>query len=114
MSARAASSSRVEGESTAPPPSATTTGSGRVEHVGRDLLLDRAEPRLPGGCEEVDDRRAGAPLDLTVEVDERPVQPSCHLLAHGRLARAHEAREREMAAECVQVAGCHRSEMRSR
>ena len=82
---------------------------GRSEHGRGDGRLDLPEAGLAVAGEELVDRGAGAPLDLMVEVDELPAQPARDLLAERRLARTHEACEREMA-----VQGVRGHRMRSR
>ena len=114
MNARRASTPRVRSDSTAPPPSATTSGSRLAEDVVRDRLLDRAEARLAARDEQLRDRRAGAGLDLPVEIDEAPTEPRRGSLPRARLPRAHEPGEREVATERVQPRGVHRSPMRAR
>src|SRR6185295_14235784 len=57
------------------------------------------------------DRHRRVQHDQLVEVDERPSEPACALLAHRRLARAHQPDEHEMAAR-VAVGRGHRSEAR--
>ena len=70
---------------------------GAAQHLRRGALLGLAEHRLAMREHHLDARpRLG--LDLAVEIDERAAQPRSHLLAEGRLARAHEANEREVAA----------------
>ena len=76
-------------------------GLGGVEHGCGDRLLDRPEPGLAVAREQLLDRGARLPLDLVVEVDEAAVQPAGDLLAERRLSRAHEAGEREVAAQGV-------------
>ncbi len=69
-----------------------------VEHRRGNPRLDHPEPRLAVAREELLDRRARLALDLVVEVDEGPIEPTRYLAAERRLARAHEAGEREVAA----------------
>src|SRR5699024_1463231 len=79
-----------------------------------DALLDLPKARLSAVGEEVGDARAGPPLDLRVEVDERPAEASRHLCAEAALARPHEPGEREVPVERVQARGRHRSPIRPR
>ncbi len=72
-----------------------------TQHVVRGLLLERPERRLPPLLEELGDRRARARLELAVEVDERPAEAGGRLAPEGRLARAHEPGQREVATERV-------------
>ena len=74
---------------------------GRVEDGGGDVLLGDPEAGLAVAREQLLDRRAGALLDLVVEVDEGAPQPAGDLPAERRLARAHEAGEREVAVQGV-------------
>ena len=67
------------------------------EHLRRELLLATAERRLTA-LEQCGDRPVAA-LDLAVEVDERASALPGDLLADRRLARAHEADEREVPPE---------------
>src|SRR5581483_2950008 len=65
-------------------------------HQGVDgLHLPVAERRL-ALREELGDRASGVVLDEAVGVDERPAEPEGGRLAERRLARAHEADEREV------------------
>jgi hypothetical protein len=69
----------------------------RGEHLGSELLFDATELRL-APLEELSDGSMAA-FDLTVEIDEgSPAQPRS-LLTQRRLARAHEADEREVTPE---------------
>jgi len=77
-----------------------------------DLLLDLPEAALPARREELGDLRAGARLDLAVEVDEAPLQPLRDGCAEPALARAHEPGQGEVPAERVQARGRHRSPIR--
>src|SRR5581483_3414863 len=81
-----------------------------LARVADEARLDLAERRLALLGEEVPDRALG-PLDLVVDVDEAAAQPLGHDRPQRRLARAHEADQREVAAERVQR---HGAEMRSR
>jgi hypothetical protein len=62
---------------------------GAVQQLERDLLLQRAEPRLAVAREELRDRATRAALDLGVGVEGGGVQRA----GCGRLARAHEPYE---------------------
>jgi len=62
----------------------------------RRLGLEHAELRLAPLLEQLRHRLAQRALELAVEVDEPPAEPVCHLDAERRLARAHEADEREV------------------
>ena len=114
MKARSASSARVVGRDDGAAAERDDRGLRGRQHLGGDLLLGGAEAVLAGGGEQVDDGGSGSSLDLEIEVDERPPERDGELLGRGRLARSHEARERHMPPQRVQVAGCHRTEMRSR
>ena len=67
------------------------------EQAADHALLERPERRLAVLLEDRGDRPAGLPLDLAVGVQERPPQPGGQRLARARLARAHEADQREVA-----------------
>jgi hypothetical protein len=69
----------------------------RAENLSRDLFLEAAKRGL-APLEELGDGTV-APLDLTIEVDERPAAEAGNLLADRRLPRAHEADEGEMSLE---------------
>ena len=77
-------------------------GLGLGERHADGVRLDLAEPVLAALLEELRDRLAGALLDRVVEVDERPAEPRRELAPERRLARAHEADERDVAVERVQ------------
>ena len=79
---------------------------GRLAHVDDDLALDLAERRLAVVREELRERHAGARDDEIVGVDERARQARRALESDGRLARAHQPDEDEMAARA------HRSDAR--
>ena len=68
------------------------------ERLQRRLGLQLAEVRLAARSEDLRDRLPQRALELAVEVDEPPAQPLGRLLAERRLARAHEADEREVPA----------------
>ena len=85
-----------------------------AEDVERHLPLHLPEAALASRCKQGGDARAGAGLDLTVEVDERPTEPRRDLAAQAALARSHEPGERQVPAERVQVRGSHRSPIRAR
>ena len=87
---------RIFGLVTAPPPSATTCGRARSEHLERGFLLAHPELDLAALREDLRDRPAQLALDLAVEVDESPAQPLGDLQAERRLAGAHEADEGEV------------------
>jgi hypothetical protein len=59
----------------------------------QDLGLQRAKAVLAVLRKDLRDRRLQLLLDHLVEVEELPVQPSCHLTADRRLAGSHEADE---------------------
>ena len=84
-------------------------GLGAFDHGCCDPLLDHPEPGLAVAREELLDRGAGLPLDLVIEVDEGAAEAAGDLLPEGRLARAHEPCEREVA-----VQGVRGHRMRSR
>ena len=65
------------------------------EHVADDLFFDAPEAALAVG-EELDDRRAGQPLDLLVDVEKRTPDPRSRLRTERRFARAHEPDERDV------------------
>jgi hypothetical protein len=67
-----------------------------VERVARQLLLQNAELRLAAGGEELRDRDGSLRLELAVEVDQPTAEPFGNLGAHGRLAGAHEADQRDV------------------
>jgi hypothetical protein len=71
---------------------------GTGEHVGGDVLLDHAEGGLSLLLEGRGDGRSHSTLDLGVEIDERAPKALGYARARRRLARAHEARDREVAA----------------
>ena len=81
----------------------------RVEDRCGDGLLEHSERRLTVAGEELGDRDPRASLDLAIEVDKASAEAPCDLRAHRRLARAHEAGEREVA-----VQGVRGHRMRSR
>ncbi len=78
---------------------------GRRERDACGVRLDAPELGLAALVEELRDRHSGALLDRPVEVEELPSQPPGELPAERRLARAHEADERDVAIEGVQVRG---------
>ena len=87
----------MSAESTAPPPSAITAGSGpsSVEAATpASISLNPASPSRAKISSIVDP----AALDLTIEVDEGPAEPPRDIAPERRLARAHEAGEREVSA----------------
>ena len=67
-------------------------------------LLLHAELRLAALFEELGDGRAEVLLEIAVEVEERPAQPLGDERPDRRLARAHEADEREVLVQ--RVRGC--------
>jgi len=67
------------------------------ERVDGSRGLEDAEVRLAAMGEELRDRPPLLRLQLAVEIDEGPTEPVRDLGAEGRLARAHEADEREVA-----------------
>jgi hypothetical protein len=69
-----------------------------LEHLADDLLLRTAKAGL-AALEELRHGRAGTPLDLVVEVEERPPDAQGDLGGERRLAGAHEADERNMPLE---------------
>ena len=79
------------------------------EQAADHALLEGPERRLAVLLEDRGDRPAGLPLDLAVGVKERPPQPGGQRLPRARLARAHEAGQREVA----EGAGDHARAMRS-
>ena len=85
-----------------------------AEHVVDGRLLERAEGGLPVVLEELRDRPARAGLQLAVEIDEAPPEPCGGLAPEGRLARAHEPRERDVTAERVRVHGAASASSASR
>ena len=70
---------------------------GLVEQPRRDALLEGPEGRLAVVAEDRADRLAGLGLDLVVGVEEPPPQPLGQAHAGGRLARAHEPDQRQVA-----------------
>ncbi len=109
MNARAAQAlSRLRREH-GPAPESDHRGLRCVENRCGYGLLEHSERRLTVAGKELRDRDLRASLDLTVEVDEAPAEASRDLRAHRRLARAHEAGEREVA-----VQGVRGHRMRSR
>ena len=68
---------------------------GPLEHLARDLLLQAAKPRL-ALQEELHDGCARAAFDLVVEVEKRSPDAQGDLRRKRRLARAHEADERDV------------------
>jgi hypothetical protein len=66
------------------------------QHRDGRLGLQRAKLRLPTLLEQLGNCLAGRSLELPVEVDEPAPEPFCHLRAERRLARAHEADERDV------------------
>ena len=85
-----------------------------AEHVVDGRLLERAEGGLPVVLEELRDRPPRAGLQLVVEIDEAPPEPCGGLAPEGRLARAHEPRERDVAAERVRGHGAASASSASR
>ena len=75
----------------------------RLEHPGGEALLGLAK-RAFAALEELRDRRARLPLDLDVEIQEAPSQAVRHRSAERRLARAHEADERDVPVQRVRHA----------
>ena len=74
-------------------------GDGIRERLDRQVLLELAEPGLAALGPERRDRGAELPLELEVDVEERPPQARRRLRAQARLAGAHEADERDVPAE---------------
>ena len=66
------------------------------QRLERHLGLELAELGLAALAKDVRDRLPERALELAVEVDEPPAEPLGSLRAERRLARAHEADEREM------------------
>ena len=66
------------------------------KRLERGLGLELAELRLAALAEDLRDRLPQRLLELAVEVDEPPAEPLGNLRAERRLARAHEADEREV------------------
>ena len=60
--------------------------------------LDQPESRLAVAREDVLDRRSRLAFDLPIEIDEGPAEPARDVAPERRLARAHEAGEREVSA----------------
>jgi hypothetical protein len=67
-----------------------------LQRLDRDVLLRLAEPLLPALLEDLGDGLAALPLELRVDVDERPADALGNLGPHGRLAGAHEADQHEV------------------
>ncbi len=67
----------------------------RVQELGEVAELRLAELLL-AEREPFGNRTRRAPLDLRVEIDERPVQEQRDVLAERRLAGAHEADDRDV------------------
>ena len=67
-----------------------------MERSERLALLLHAEAGLSDGLEELRNRPSDSTLELAVEVDERTAEPVGDLGADRRLARAHEADQREV------------------
>jgi len=66
-------------------------------HFGDQIVLELAEGRLAKPGEDLRDLHAGAALDEFVRVHELKPELGRHQPAHGRLAHAHEARQRQVA-----------------
>ena len=98
MKARRASSSRVSAESTAPPPSAITAGSGPSSTDAATPASISLNPASPSRAKISSIVVPAARSISLIEVDEGPAEPARDLAPERRLARAHEAGEREVAA----------------
>ena len=88
----------MSAESTAPPPSAITAGSGPSSAEAATPASISLNPDSPSRAKIssiVDPRLA---LDLPIEIDEGPAEPARDIAPERRLARAHEAGEREVSA----------------
>jgi hypothetical protein len=72
-------------------------GAARTQHLDSGCLLELPELGFAAALEYLRDRRAGAELDLAVEVEEPPAEALGDLQPECRLARAHEADEGEVA-----------------
>jgi hypothetical protein len=73
----------------------------RLEHRDRPFLLDLAEPVLAVAREQLGDRVAVLLGNELVDVDERQADQLGGLPAERRLARAHEADQREVAVHSI-------------
>jgi hypothetical protein len=67
-----------------------------AQRVDRDRLLEHTELQLAAPREQLGNRLARAVLELAVEIDELAAEPARELDPERRLARAHEADEREV------------------
>ena len=67
-----------------------------VQRGHRRLGLEHAELDLPSLLEDLRDRPPDRPLELAVEVNEPASEPVGYLGAQLRLARPHEADERDV------------------
>ncbi len=67
-----------------------------LERRDRRLGLEHPELDLAALLEQLGQRASGRALELAVEVDEPPAEPARDLRAERRLARAHEADERDV------------------
>ena len=67
-----------------------------LECPDRRLGLEHAKLDLPALLEDLGQRTPRGALELAVEVDEPPAEPLRDLGAERRLARAHEADERDV------------------
>jgi len=67
-----------------------------LERLDRRVSLEHAELGLPSLLEQLRHRLPGRLRNLAVEVDEPPAEPLRDLGAERRLARAHEADERDV------------------
>ena len=76
----------------------------QTQRCNRVTFLLQAELRLAAPLEELGDRRPEVLFEVAVEVDEGTPEPLRDLRAEGRLARAHEADEREVPVQ--RVRGC--------
>jgi hypothetical protein len=68
-------------------------GMARGEEGEQDLPLDLAEIGFAVLGEHLRNRPPFPPLDLLVEVDDAPAEPTPERTRHGRLARPHESHE---------------------
>ena len=71
-------------------------GNGLRQRLDREVLLELPEPGLAALGPDVRDRHPQLPLELEVDVEERPSQACGGLRAEARLAGAHEADERDV------------------
>ena len=67
-----------------------------LESLDRRVSLEHAELGLPSLLEQLRHRLPSGLRNLAVEVDEPPAEPLRDLGAERRLARAHEADQRDV------------------